>query len=142
MPSRFVRAARWKLSYMSAQPVAVFGAGADPPPDSSDPRPYAAMSAVVVTAPRSAWVIWPIFSSRVIRPSRSVTRTGTGWVGSWYGAPAAFATPAGTATVATSTDSVASSRPAARSSGRDAGLVRVLAITAATLREPDPNRVS
>src|SRR5882757_6543420 len=92
MPRRLLSAAFWKPSYMFAQDVALLGEGAEPPPDSSEPSPYAGMSAVVTDA-RSAWVIWPIFSSRVIRESRSSTRVGTGSVGSRYGSPAAWAGP-------------------------------------------------
>src|SRR6266498_2864957 len=92
-------AARWKLSYMSAHAVGLFGLGAEPPPDSSEPSRLLVMSAPL-TASRSAWVIWPIFSSRLIRPSRSATRTGTGWVGSRYGGSAATARAAVSAPMA------------------------------------------
>ena len=56
----------------SAHAVGVFGVGTEPPPDSTLPR----LSAVIFepSAPmfaRSAWVIWPIFSARVMRESRS-----------------------------------------------------------------------
>src|SRR5882757_2342857 len=80
IPSRLVSAEFWKPSYMFAHDVALLGDGAEPPPDSSEPSPYAGMSAVV-TAVRSAWVIWPIFSSRVIRESRSSTRVARGGFG-------------------------------------------------------------
>src|SRR5882757_10435295 len=90
MPRRLLSAAFWKPSYMFAQDVALLGEGAEPPPDSSEPSPYAGMLAVV-TAARSACVIWPIFSSRVIRESKSSTRVCTGSVGSRYGSPAACA---------------------------------------------------
>jgi hypothetical protein len=66
---------------MSAQPAGVFDAGAEPPPDSTEPIRYRVSSAGVIEA-RSAWVIWPILSSRLIRPSRSVTRSATGRSGS------------------------------------------------------------
>ncbi len=39
----------------------------------------------VSTLPRSACVIWPIFSASVIRDSRSWTRWLTGSAGFWYG---------------------------------------------------------
>src|SRR2546430_16670154 len=84
MPSGVASAPRWKLSYMSAHAVGVFGLGADPPPESSEPSRLAVMS-VPDTASRSACVIWPSFSSRLMRESRSATLTGTGWVGSLYG---------------------------------------------------------
>ena len=69
---------------MSAQAVGVFGVGTDPPPDSTLPR--LSVVILVVSAsmpPRSAWVIWPIFSASVIRPRRSATRWPTGSEGSW-----------------------------------------------------------
>ncbi len=67
---------------MSAHPVGLLGEGDDPPPLSTEPRRYVVMSDGVTT-PRSAWVIWPIFSSSVMRASRSLTRTETGCAGSW-----------------------------------------------------------
>ena len=81
MPSGVARAAFWKLSYMLAQLVALFGEGAEPPPDSSEPSRNCVIWPLD-TAFRSAWVIWPSFSSRLIRPSRSLTRAATGWLGS------------------------------------------------------------
>src|SRR5919199_1076106 len=47
-PSPFIIAVRWKLSYMSAQDDAVLVAGAEPPPDSSEPRLYVTMSCWIV----------------------------------------------------------------------------------------------
>ncbi|MFI6710789.1 hypothetical protein ACIBF7_30435 [Nonomuraea sp. NPDC050478] len=38
MPSGVASAAFWNLSYMSAQGAGALGDGADPPPDSTDPR--------------------------------------------------------------------------------------------------------
>src|SRR5262245_45918950 len=84
MPSGVARAARWKLSYMSAHAAGVLGLGAEPPPESTEPSRNVVMSEVV-TVPRSAWVIWPTFSSSVIRDIRSVTRSAGLSVGSWYG---------------------------------------------------------
>src|SRR6266542_821267 len=66
-------AARWKLSYMSAHAVGLFGLGAEPPPDSSEPSRLLVMSA---------------------------TRTGSGWVGSRYGGSAATARAAVSAPMA------------------------------------------
>src|SRR6266511_3534085 len=77
---------------MFAQEVALLGDGAEPPPDSSEPRRNCVICALV-TASRSAWVIWPSFSSRLIRDSRSFTRVATGRLGSWYGRTAAPAEP-------------------------------------------------
>ena len=45
------------------------------------------MSPCEPSALRSAWVIWPAFSSRDIRESRSATRFFTGSLGSRYGRP-------------------------------------------------------
>ena len=57
---------------MSAQASGVLGVGTEPPPDSSDPSRQVVMSdGSAVTAPRSAWVICPTFSSRVIWASSS-----------------------------------------------------------------------
>src|SRR3954466_9096205 len=84
MPSGVASAPRWKLSYMSAQPVAVLGDGAEPPPDSTEPIRNCVIWALLIDI-RSAWVIWPIFSSSVIRLIRSATRVATGWLGSLYG---------------------------------------------------------
>src|SRR5829696_5504231 len=41
--------------------------------------------------PSTIWSIWPTFSSSVMRPSRSLTRAGTGAFGSRYLGPAAEA---------------------------------------------------
>src|SRR4029453_13398263 len=84
MPSGVARAAFWKPSYMFAQDVALLGEGAEPPPESSEPRRNWVICAFV-TAPRSAWVIWPRFSSRLMGDSRSAARVATGRLGSWYG---------------------------------------------------------
>ena len=60
---------------MSVQASGVFGVGTEPPPDSSDPsRQVATSEGSPVTAPRSAWVICPTFSSSVIWASRSSAR--------------------------------------------------------------------
>ena len=82
MPSGVASAAFWKPSYMFAHEVALLGLGAEPPPDSSEPSRNVVMSALL-TAPRSACVIWPSFSFRLIRDSRSATRVATGSDGSW-----------------------------------------------------------
>ncbi|MFI9589874.1 hypothetical protein [Nonomuraea sp. NPDC052265] len=63
---------------MSAQAAGVLTAGVEPPPDSSEPSTYVAMSPCLAGAPRSACVIWPTFSASVIRASRSATRRRTG----------------------------------------------------------------
>jgi hypothetical protein len=64
---------------MSAHPSGVLLAGTEPPPDSTLPSLHFVTSeGSAVTSPRSAWVIWPIFSARLIRPSRSATRCFTG----------------------------------------------------------------
>src|SRR3977135_33631 len=84
MPSGVASAAFWKLSYMFAQPVAVLGDGAEPPPDSTEPIRNCVICALL-TDIRSAWVIWPSFSSSDIRLIRSATRVATGWLGSLYG---------------------------------------------------------
>jgi hypothetical protein len=63
---------------MSAQALGVLGVGTEPPPDSTLPR-----TSLVTFSPlgpmlaRSAWVICPIFSCRVMRESRSATRLRT-----------------------------------------------------------------
>ncbi len=80
---------------MSAQPAGVFCAGTEPPPDSTEPRPRSAIWVGDCSPSRSAWVIWPIFSARVIRPSRSSTRSAVGLVASRYGAPTALRTTCG-----------------------------------------------
>src|SRR5262249_6353678 len=69
---------------MSAQLVALFGDGAEPPPDSTEPSRDWVICAPD-TEPRSACVICPSFSSSVIRLSRSLTRVATGRLGSLYG---------------------------------------------------------
>src|SRR6266508_6157618 len=63
MPSGVDNAVCWKLSYMLAQEVALLGDGAEPPPLSTEPIRKVARSDWGCSAPRSAWVIWPIFSS-------------------------------------------------------------------------------
>src|SRR6266545_345304 len=117
MPSRLAIAAFWKLSYMSAQDVALFGEGADPPPDSSEPRAKLVMSALL-TALRSAWVIWPIFSSSVMLAISWLTRVATGSDGSGYGRWAR-ARPDDR----TTGPAVAASRAAADTGGRRGGRV-------------------
>src|SRR5947209_8206784 len=75
---------------MSAHAVGVLGVGTEPPPDSKLPRLSVVIFDVSVsTLPRSACVIWPIFSARVMRPSRSSTRALIGRSGFSYGSPAA-----------------------------------------------------
>jgi hypothetical protein len=81
MPRRLASAAFWKPSYMSAQEVAVFGDGAEPPPDSSEPSAKLVMSALL-TEPRSACVICPIFPSNVMFAISWLTRVATGSDGS------------------------------------------------------------
>ena len=84
MPSRVSIAASWKSSTMSAQASGVFGVGTDPPPDRTLPSFQVRTSdGSPATSPRSAWVIWPTFSSRVIRPTRSATRCFVGSEASW-----------------------------------------------------------
>ncbi len=85
MPSGVDSDCRWKLSYMSAQPVAVLGAGTDPPPDSTDPIRYVARSDTGLSAARSACVICPTLSSSDMRDSRSFTLAATLRLGSLYG---------------------------------------------------------
>src|SRR5437773_10400315 len=77
---------------MSAHEAGVFGLGTEPPPDSSEPSRYVMMSPPLPTAPRSAWVIWPTLSARVIRDMRSATRCWTGSDRSRYGRPCALRT--------------------------------------------------
>jgi hypothetical protein len=70
---------------MSAHPVGVFGVGTEPPPDSTDPSFNDVIRVgLASTLARSACVIWPTFSSNVIRPSRSCTRRSTGSRGFIY----------------------------------------------------------
>ncbi len=73
----------------------MLGVGVEPPPDSSEPRSYAAMSPPLPTAPRSAWVICPAFSSGDMRESRSATRLRTGNSAFRYGSPCASTTICG-----------------------------------------------
>src|SRR3954462_7009445 len=92
---------------MSAQPAGVLppiaAGGTEPPPDSSDPSDQAAMLltllllvvAVLVICARSGCVVWPTFSSSVIRESRSSPRCAAGSGGSRYGKPCALMTTAG-----------------------------------------------
>ena len=93
----------------------MFGLGAEPPPESTDPNRNWVICAGVTEA-RSAWVIWPSFSSRLMRDNRSLTRVATGWVGSWYGSTAALTGPAGRAAL-TNVDDI-SNRTAAARNGR------------------------
>ena len=74
MCSRVANAAFWKRSTMSAQAVGVFSVGVDPPPDRMLPRFQVVIRvASTFTLPRSVCVIWPTFSAKVIRASRSAT---------------------------------------------------------------------
>ena len=69
----------------------MLGVGVEPPPDSTEPSLSVAIwLGSPATAPRSACVIWPIFSSSVMRLSRSLTRFATGWAESRYAARAAL----------------------------------------------------
>src|SRR6266508_2602708 len=119
MPSGVDNAVRWKLSYISAQAAAVLGVGAEPPPDSSEPRRYVARSDCGLSALRSAWVIWPTLSSRDIRESRSLTRAGTGSDGSWYGSGAAVAVAGAAAWAVTSVVTANAAVPTAAARRRD-----------------------
>src|SRR5829696_2031955 len=79
MPRRVLRAWAWKTSTMSAHPSGVLSAGVEPPPDSTDPsRQVATSMGSSLTAPRSAWVICPTFSSRVMAASSRSARA-RGW---------------------------------------------------------------
>src|SRR3954451_17242305 len=70
---------------MFAQARGRLGDGTDPPPDSRLPRWSLVIFEVSAsTEARSAWVIWPIFSSSVIRRSRSATRCPIGREASRY----------------------------------------------------------
>ena len=70
----------------------MLGVGVEPPPDSTEPSLSVAIwLGSPATAPRSACVIWPIFSSSVMRLSRSLTRFATGWAESRYAARAGAA---------------------------------------------------
>ncbi len=53
------------------------------------------MSPGARSALRSAWVIWPAFSARDMRPTRSATRCFTGNFAFWYGSPWASMTTCG-----------------------------------------------
>ena len=76
IPSRVSSAASWNASTMLAHASGVFGVGTDPPPDSSDPsRQVVTSVGSSLTAARSAWVICPPFSSRVMAASSR-----SGWV--------------------------------------------------------------
>ncbi len=75
---------------MSAQASGVFCAGVEPPPESTLPSSYSVISdGSASTSCRSAWAIWPTFSSSVIRPSRSATRRAVGRSALRYGGFAA-----------------------------------------------------
>src|SRR5690348_13233613 len=115
MPSGVANAAFWKPSYMLAHDAAVFGEGAEPPPDRIDPSRNWVICAYV-TDPRSACVIWPLFSSRLMREGRSFTRVGTGSVGSRYGSPAALAGHIWRAPKTTTADRIRSMAATARDS--------------------------
>jgi hypothetical protein len=90
---------------MSAHASGVFGVGVDPPPDSTDPSLQVATSVgSPLTAPRSAWVICPTFSSSVIAASSSSARSRAFSEASIHGRPPPPAVPAteGAATIPTS----------------------------------------
>src|SRR4051812_26649279 len=70
---------------MFAQARGRLGDGTDPPPESRLPRwSLVILEVSASTEARSAWVIWPIFSSSVIRLSRSETRCPIGREASRY----------------------------------------------------------
>jgi len=99
---------------MSAQASGVFGVGVEPPPDSSDPSLQVVTSVgSPLTAPRSAWVIWPTFSSRVMAASSSSARASGRRELSIQGRAPAPAVPAadGAATSASMTRRQAPSAP-------------------------------
>src|SRR2546423_12805249 len=74
---------------MSAHAVGVLGVGTDPPPESRLPRlSFVIFDVSLSPLPRSACVIWPIFSASVMRESRSSTRALIGRSRFWYGSPA------------------------------------------------------
>ena len=86
---------------MSAHPSGVLSAGVEPPPDSTDPsRQVATRVGSSVTAPRSAWVIWPTFSSRVMAASSRSARAAGLSERSIQGRAAAPAVPAAPAPAA------------------------------------------
>jgi hypothetical protein len=92
MPRRVLSACSWNSLTMSTQASGVFGVGVEPPPESTDPSISSAINVgSSATAPRSACVIWPIFSSSVIRPRRSLTRLATGWLALRYAGEAGAA---------------------------------------------------
>src|SRR3954467_5222453 len=102
MCSRVVSASAWKRSTMSAHASGVFSGGTEPPPDRIEPSPSALIGVgSVKTESRSAWVIWPTFSSSVIRWSRSLTRWLTGSRAFSYGN--FCAAPAGATTMRAAT---------------------------------------
>ena len=71
---------------MSAQAVGVFGVGTEPPPDRTLPSLSVVIFDVSVsTPPRSAWVIWPTFSSSVIRAEQVVRPAAGSAAGFSYG---------------------------------------------------------
>src|SRR5882672_3879081 len=86
MPRRVPRAARWYALTMSYQACGVFGSGKPPPPLRIEPRLNAAAFLASI-AFFSIWVIWPIFSSRVIWSSNAATRSPTGLPASSQGRP-------------------------------------------------------
>ena len=78
MCRRVASAARWKRSTMSAHARGVLGVGTEPPPDRTLPTLQVVTGvASSYSDPRSACVICPTFSSRVMRDTRSVTRART-----------------------------------------------------------------
>src|SRR3954449_8634526 len=86
MCSRVLSAWAWNWLTIAAQAAGVLGVGVEPPPDNTDPRFHWAITVGSgATAARSAWVICPIFSASVMRPSRSATRRSIGTRASRYG---------------------------------------------------------
>ena len=79
---RVVMAAVWKLFTISCHPCGVLLLGLPSPPLRTEPIKNVVTSAGWIL-PISTWVIWPIFSSSVMRASKSSTRASIGrdWSG-------------------------------------------------------------
>src|SRR5580765_6326095 len=150
MPRRVPRAASWYALTMSYQACGVFGSGKPPPPLRIEPRLNAAAFLASI-AFFSIWVIWPIFSSRVIWPSRAATRSPTGLPASSHGrpddgdpdaawleeaievpgVPVAGGLPQAATTTATATAAAARPRPVSLVRGRPARPGYAICLTAA-----------